>query len=389
MGSYTSLDIGEIELALARNLLGDYGWLFKKSEKTKEKYFYIDNDDHPIVEERNAFSTQLENLRLKLELAGYSPLHSKFVFLDRQYEPLPVKVSQRIVSLLKNVEISKVRMNLDHTQPSSFTPRYDFGLDELNYLLSKHRIDDPISHIGEYSALRLFIENPKNHQEKVIWRYADVVDGGWISEEEIEQQVEQILPRYLIITEGSSDSFIIEKAIQILYPEVKSFFTFIDMTENYPFTGTGNLYKFCQGLSKLRLENRTLVIYDNDTEGVNKFNATLNLNLSENIAVMRLPNLPEDVHFETIGPNGESHENVNNRAVSIEMFLDLRYKTNQEPRVRWLSYDRVSQSYQRAVEYKEKYVRIFGGIKTKRAKFDFSKLDGLLKAIFEMCQTIS
>jgi len=74
--------------------------------------------------------------------------------------------------------------------------------------------------------------------------------------------------KLLIVTEGSSDSKIIQKALSILKPEYADFFRFIDMEEGYPFSGTRNLYRFCQGLVSIGILNRVVVLYDNDAEGV-------------------------------------------------------------------------------------------------------------------------
>ena len=50
----------------------------------------------------------------------------------------------------------------------------------------------------------------------------------------------------------------------VYFAPLRDFFDFVDMTENYPFTGAGNLYRFCQGLARIRIQNRILVVLDND-----------------------------------------------------------------------------------------------------------------------------
>jgi hypothetical protein len=41
----------------------------------------------------------------------------------------------------------------------------------------------------------------------------------------------------LIVTEGSSDTNILKKGLDMLYPDIADFFCFVDMKENYPFAG--------------------------------------------------------------------------------------------------------------------------------------------------------
>jgi hypothetical protein len=54
----------------------------------------------------------------------------------------------------------------------------------------------------------------------------------------------------------------------MLYPDIADFFCFVDMKENYPFAGVGNLFNFCRGLTSIRIKNDILVIFDNDVAGV-------------------------------------------------------------------------------------------------------------------------
>ena len=72
------------------------------------------------------------------------------------------------------------------------------------------------------------------------------------------------------MTEGSSDTEIIRKALHLLRPDVAHLFDFIDMDKNYPWTGTGNLHNFYQGLLNISILNSMVVVYDNDAAGVAK-----------------------------------------------------------------------------------------------------------------------
>ncbi|TGV29155.1 HEPN/Toprim-associated domain-containing protein, partial [Mesorhizobium sp. M8A.F.Ca.ET.142.01.1.1] len=84
----------------------------------------------------------------------------------------------------------------------------------------------------------------------VIWRYGPLVEAGWADASDFvpctrrEQTV-------LIATEGSSDVHILKLAIKLIRPEVADFFRFIDVSERHPFSGTGSLVKFAEGLAKI------------------------------------------------------------------------------------------------------------------------------------------
>lgn len=230
-------------------------------------------------------------------------------------------------------------------------------------------------------TLRLLIENPNNLDINLEWRTQDVIEGGWTNDKEIFVGVEEA-DKFLIVTEGSSDTFIIKKSLKLLKPDILDFFTFVDMEDNYPFTGTGNLYRFCQGLTSIRIQNKTLVLFDNDLEGLDKFNKTCNLNLPSQMRIMKLPELEEFNDFLTVGPTGETKENINGKAVAIECFLDL---TKSNPKIRWTNYNKDFDSYQGSLENKDDYVKKFKTVKSENDDYDFSKLNRLLDEIYKNC----
>src|SRR5262249_21342312 len=117
-----------------------------------------------------------------------------------------------------------------------------------------------LEHVHPWAILRLLAQNPANLELPVVWRFADIVDGGWKKRENIHSD----LPterQFLLVTEGNSDTNILKRAFGLLRPQVSDFFGFIDMENGYPFTGTGNLGNFCRGLVKIGVLNNILVIY--------------------------------------------------------------------------------------------------------------------------------
>ena len=141
--------------------------------------------------------------------------------------------------------------------------------------------------------------------------------------------------RVLVVTEGSSDSAILREALFLVATDVTDFFEFVDMSENYPFTGTGNLFRFCQGLARIKIQNRILVILDNDTAGHNAYWRIKALDLPSRMRVSLLPDLEECRRVRTLGPSGTQYEDVNGTAVSVEWFLDTSIPDHPEPTVRW------------------------------------------------------
>ena len=111
------------------------------------------------------------------------------------------------------------------------------------------------------------------------------------------------------------------------------------MSKNYPFTGTGNLFLFCQGLARIRIQNKVLVVFDNDTAGNAAYQKVKALKLPPTMQIALLPSLPDFESFPTLGPSGPNTEDINGRAVAIELYLDLSHGSVSTPKVRWTSPD--------------------------------------------------
>ena len=132
------------------------------------------------------------------------------------------------------------------------------------------------------------------------------------------------------------------------------------MQENYPFTGTGNLYNFASGLTKIKIQNKTIIIFDNDEAGLFSYKKCKEkLDTLPNLKFYHLPNLAEFKNFLTVGPTGDAYQDINGKAVSIECFLDLSFGTDKIPKVRWTIYNEKSDQYQGALISKDEYTRIF------------------------------
>jgi hypothetical protein len=181
------------------------------------------------------------------------------------------------------------------------------------------------------------------------------------------------------VTEGSSDALIIGKAFRLLKPHVADFFDFVDMQEGYPFSGTGNVFRFVQGLISIRVLNNVLVVYDNDAEGVANFERTHALNLPPNIRTMKLPDLDCLMCFATVGPNGKHNANINGRAAAIECYLDLR----SDACVRWSSYNEKAGAYQGELIGKERYTREFIDQRDIDSTYDYDNIAKVLDVIVE------
>ena len=74
------------------------------------------------------------------------------------------------------------------------------------------------------------------------------------------------------------------------------------MEEGYPFAGTGNLFRFLQGLISISIQNNVIIVFDNDAEGIANFDRSRALNVPDNMRILRLPDSPTFADFQTVGP---------------------------------------------------------------------------------------
>lgn len=394
MRSLVTLGLEQFEIDWGKHIHGfqDFSALFLPSDRTPVAYYYPDE----VVEYKDGLSRELAHVVRRLDLLGYS-----LPTLPHQYEGHVLAMPEfyrdsawsfeTFREVVSSIDVHQVSSNSDieDYDLGEFVSRYLFRQPAIASLLTRKTIaidrdfGTALENLDPYITLRLLAENPSNRNLLLQWRYMDVAEEDWSEREPIEFACwlsDQ--SKILVVTEGSSDTFVMRKALQALSPEIADFFHFIDMEEHYPFTGTGNLLKFCQGLARIRIQNQVLVIFDNDVAGNDAFNRCGQLTLPPNMHICTLPAHGAFDQFRTAGPAGISTENINGTAVSIECFLDLSVH-DAEPTVRWTAYSRDCEKYQGELDRKDDYVRAFKRANLVGGTYDTSKLHYLIDYLVE------
>ncbi len=383
MGSETTLGIDKYEIEWARNgLIRNHSVLFWGEKARKMPYYYADN----IIEPRLALSKKLGDLKNTFELLGYTLNNVKKEFLrhSKWFEWASSEMSEITYEVffetLTNLRIDGLESEFPEQKTLDL---YGFLGAVINKTANAeiypkgHLQWDFFAGFDPYCVLRVLAENPENLSKDIVWRYFDVLEGGYVPPGQFKRKLER-KDKILIVTEGSSDANIIQKSLQLLNPDISHFFTFIDMTENYPFTGIGNLTNFVKGLAKIEVSNRILVLFDNDTEGLDKYRFIRNeIPLPRNIRIIKLPDLPEFTKFKARGPNGNKRQNINGKAVSIELFLDLNYHNQKEPVVHWRNFNPKAGKYHGVLDDKEHHTKVFLNLKAESQQYDLMKLSKL------------
>jgi len=383
MGSMISLAVGRFEIEWGKNNgFVDHSALFQPSDLTQIPYYYAGGK----VEMQDGLSKPLPLVIDRINLLGHTPAtcEQEFAALGAYHEMDQERFSfsdlQRALAI-----VDVTAMSPDYGEGGEdfgkFFRREIFPRIGLEGIVNDTRFAQfdaayAMENLSAYTILHLLAANPTAQSLRVQWAFKDVEEGGWAKRSDFIRTVDQAA-RFLIVTEGSSDAAIIGKAFRLLRPHIADFFDFVDMEEGYPFSGTGNVFRFVQGLISIRVLNNVLVIYDNDAEGVANHERTRALNLPSNMRTMKLPDLPRFERFPAVGPNGTYEANINGQAAAIECYLHL----NDDARVRWSSYNSKIGAYQGELIGKEDYTRNFLDQRRKEPSYRYENIEAVLDLV--------
>lgn len=420
MGTEIYLKVGPVMLDWSKNSRGDdHGVLFQEHDRThihSDQTDYACCEEHGIDAEPNerALVRTLKSIVPRLDLLGFTvdtarseyeriaadcadyqdedasflpPLHfSEFLaFLSRH--PLGT-LDDTFIEGFDEESTRRMQGRFASDPAVSRIPTWDGsgdGYSEASYFASLIRILHP------YSVMRLLALVPDNLQTDVSWEYGAMVVNGWAGEEAFTACARR-KQTFLIATEGTSDVHILKHALSLLMPDIEDFFRFIDVSERHPFSGTGSLVNFAEGLTKIDVQNQVVFLFDNDAEGWAAFEKVQGLTLPQNMCAMVLPDVEDFREFPGIGPHGVLPSDINRRAAGIECYLDLRLEGRPPAQVLWTNFKKDRNDYQGSLEHKETYMRKFleqSPHAILSGTYDVSKLRLVLERLFQACSAIA
>ena len=406
MGSMIHLAGGRLEIDWGKNQgFRDHSALFQgERDVTEVPYYYaVDKDGtdfegetkcKPVIEYKEGLSKPLRLVIDRLNLLGhtYEQCEREFAFLarlndfdDKRFTFAALREVLTVVDVMSlSADYGEGGEDFGKFFRRELAPR--LGLDPLLHSsrMAFHAISEAMENLSAYTVLHLLALNPSAASLPVQWAFNDIDTGGYARREDFVRTLDPSA-RFLIVTEGSSDAAIIRQALKLLRPHLTDFFDFVDMEEGYPFSGTGNVFRFVQGLISISVQNKMLVLFDNDAEGLANYSRCAALDVPANMRVLSLPDLPAFAAFPTVGPDGESVSNINGRAAAIECYLDL----DEEARVRWTSYNQASGAYQGELDGKTRYMRVFLHQRQRESGYDYSRLEQVLDVLAASAVSIS
>jgi hypothetical protein len=176
--------------------------------------------------------------------------------------------------------------------------------------------------------------------------YTEFVESGDIDESFPDNMVDE---KTIILTEGSSDIDILEPSLNLLYPHLSDYFSFMDF-KNFKAEGSaGALVNNIKSFAGSGAKNKIIAIFDNDTAAKEAQSALQNIKLPDNIKVLNYPDVAIAKNYPTLGPTGFSLMDVNGLACSIELYIGedvLRDPNGELTPIQWKGYSAKMQAYQ-------------------------------------------
>ena len=401
MGSMILLSVGRLEIAWGKNhFFPDFSTLFQASDLQDVPYYYAgdaipekDDEWEVITEYKEGLLKPLSEVIDRIKLLGYTSEYCKdeFNYLCEMNGLDTEKFTfEHLKTALETVDVYSI--SLDYGQGGEdfgkFFRRELFprlGLEKIveDSKYAEFEAGYAMENLSPYTILTLLANNPTAKNLPVIWGFKDLEENGWAKKSDF-VSLPPPSKRFLIVTEGSSDTKIIKQAFKLLKPHLADFFEYVDMEDGYPFAGTGNMINFLKGLIKISVQNNVVVLFDNDVAGVETYNRCHELPLLENIRVLKLPDMDNFQQFNTIGPNGSQKSNVNGQGAAIECYLDLP----KDAAVRWNNYNSRMKAYQGELIKKTDYMRKFLSQRKKSSAYDYSKIEAILDMIITQCSEI-
>lgn len=393
MGTEITLEVGGLTIDRCKNSRGlDHGMLFQAKDRKRihsdqVNYDYFrENDEDPGPMEM-AFCRPLKEVIPRIELLGFTLDQVRREYTScaeswrEECQAMADEEQESVPDVMTFAEFCAFATaypleTLDDTFISSFDAgseaqiRRRFGDITVTCRLPYFSPSDTnaysecsyfaglIGFLHPYSLLRLLAQDISNLDSNVVWQYGPLVEAGWASESEFTYGARR-KQTFLVATEGSSDTHILKHALSLLRPEISDFFRFIDVSDRHPFSGTGNLLKFAEGLIKIDVQNQIVFVFDNDGEGSDAYRRLLCWKLPPNMRAMMLPTLEQFRAFPARGPEGVTNADINGRAAAIECYLDLDLDGFPPAKVVWTNYKKDIDLYHGALEHKESYTKAF------------------------------
>lgn len=434
MGSYCQLYISDYPVFSSKSyVVPEVMTMFRESDKNvyqrsfgernQVEWGHVEagNDDYETAVEYKAVA---KNVRQRLDIIGFNIERVKREFYEVKAAEVKElkKMSQKEISQddelnlwqhnLRQNEIEILESHTFEDYLSSFKTILNSDVHPVHYLernpdsppLIKYILNDNDEFYWGFPCkdsrcfLRALLEIVPDNS-LVIQDITDLVHAGYYEadDEVCHMAMEALIGDYaisskiIVLTEGSSDTEILQGSLKLLYPHIYEYYAFMDFGVKPP-GGVGPLVNAVKSFAGAGIENRIIALFDNDTAAYSAIQ-NLRANIPSNIKITNYPNIELAKAYPTLGPNGLSKQNINGLACGIELYLgiDVLINNGELTPIQWKGYNEGLGRYQGEILHKsaiqKKFLQKLSECSTNTSEienYDWAGLRQIFQHIFEV-----
>jgi hypothetical protein len=202
----------------------------------------------------------------------------------------------------------------------------------------------------------------------VVEDLTEVVIAGYYTEEDniFGMAIHELIGDYpinskiIVLTEGPTDTEVLQPSLRLLYPYLYDYFSFMDFGVKLG-GGVGPLVHAVKSFAGAGIENRVIALFDNDTSAFSAVESLKDSKIPKNITILHYPDIELARKYPTIGPNGIAHQDINGLACSIELYFgkDVLEREGSCIPIQWKGYDERLRRYQGEILHKAELKKRF------------------------------
>jgi hypothetical protein len=195
----------------------------------------------------------------------------------------------------------------------------------------------------------------------------------------------------VVLTEGRTDTRILSRSLEKLFPHLAHLYTFLDHEGFGPQPGTSGVGNLFKGLAGCRISNRVIALFDNDAAGTVALRKTRERPFPANFLAMQLPTLEIARNYPTLGPTGLAYTDINGLACGIELYLGAPSLTGDDGTltpIQWTGFEHQLQKYQGELllgkeRVQERYLQRLEAATDAVSNPEFEDMRQLLRSTFQ------
>ncbi|MRT94622.1 HEPN/Toprim-associated domain-containing protein [Ancylomarina sp. 16SWW S1-10-2] len=431
MGSYCELYIKDYPIATTKNEIDPFLLSLFQSEDLKVyerkvgeriQVLFGREDEEDEKEQAVQYINSARNIRDRLNVMGFTLDYTKERFEESKEESLSQfkewletdrfnDSSEMNATITNEIQILQNNSFDDFIEAVKEIFEHNYGYDVKKENLPKD-INPIIPYLIEYgNGLDRF---PYSYDQRTLLRallevtppdvlitydITELIEHGYYKEEPKEVYDEvignlsfdyELGDKFLILTEGTTDINIIRDSLELLYPHLTGYYSFMDFGASNASGSASALVASIKSFVGADIRNKIIALFDNDTAAESAIGGLARTKIPPNIKIKQYPKIEIANDYPTIGPTGITNMDINGLAGSIEMYLgtDILLHEDSFIPIQWKGYDSKLKKYQGEIIDKIKVQKDFKK-KIKECRNDRSKInDADWKEMRELLQMI-